>query len=207
MTTTHSVKFEPGNLYHVYNRGNQNQIIFFLQRNYLHFLSLIDKYLIPVSNLYSYCLMPNHFHLLIMVKSLEAIHENLCGVSTHSDALDENLASHAISEQFRRLFMSYAKAINRQENLAGSLFQKNVKRRRIEHDQHLLNLIYYIHHNPVHHKIIDDFTEYPWSSYRSLISSRETKLSRESVMEWFGGAEAFIDFHSLKHIMNDDFEL
>jgi hypothetical protein len=59
---------QPGNFYHVYNRGNNRQRIFFEERNYLYFLRLFEKYLSPLVDVYAYCLMPNHFHLLIRIK-------------------------------------------------------------------------------------------------------------------------------------------
>jgi REP element-mobilizing transposase RayT len=61
---------EQGHFYHVYNRGNNKQPIFFERRNYIHFLSLFKKYLSGYADVYAYCLMPNHFHFLIKVKEL-----------------------------------------------------------------------------------------------------------------------------------------
>jgi putative transposase len=55
-----------GNIYHVYNRGNNKEPIFFKSDNYSYFLSNINRYVIPHCDLLAYCLMPNHFHLLVM---------------------------------------------------------------------------------------------------------------------------------------------
>ena len=59
---------QPGCFYHIYNRGNNRQNIFFEERNYLYFLRLFEKYLFNLVDVYAYCLMPNHFHFLIKIK-------------------------------------------------------------------------------------------------------------------------------------------
>ena len=86
--------------YHIYNRGNNYEKIFFNDNNYYYFLNKYDKYLSSVVETYAYCLIPNHFHLLIKTKD---DYEN-------------------ISEQFRRFFITYSQKINEQENRSGSLF-------------------------------------------------------------------------------------
>jgi putative transposase len=59
---------QPGSFYHIYNRGNNKQEIFFEEKNYHHFLNLFQKYLASFVDVYAYCLMPNHFHFLIRIK-------------------------------------------------------------------------------------------------------------------------------------------
>ncbi len=59
------MKKEEGKYYHIYNRGNNKQKIFFDDENYLFFLSKFKKYLIPNIDVFAYCLMPNHFHFFI----------------------------------------------------------------------------------------------------------------------------------------------
>lgn len=59
---------EEANYYHVYNRGNNKEDIFFEKANYHYFLQLMNKYISPVANIYSYCLLKNHFHILICTK-------------------------------------------------------------------------------------------------------------------------------------------
>ncbi len=66
-----STPFEIGNFYHVYNRGNNKDQIFIEEDNYLYFLILIKKYLLPIADIYSYCLIQNHFHLIIKIKDEE----------------------------------------------------------------------------------------------------------------------------------------
>ena len=59
------MNFELDQIYHVYNRGNQKQTIFFDDRNYLLFVTKIRRELLPFCDILVWCLMPNHFHLII----------------------------------------------------------------------------------------------------------------------------------------------
>ena len=60
---TQTMKFEAEQIYHLYNRGNNSQKIFFDHENYIFFLQKIRTHLTPVADILAYCLMPNHFHL------------------------------------------------------------------------------------------------------------------------------------------------
>ncbi|WP_244140763.1 hypothetical protein [Kaistella flava (ex Peng et al. 2021)] len=64
-------KIEFGRFYHIFNRGNNSQDIFFEEENYSYFLKLLAKYIIPTAEIYCYCLLRNHFHLLIRIKDVE----------------------------------------------------------------------------------------------------------------------------------------
>lgn len=158
--------------YHIYNRGNNGETIFYEPANYLFFLKRLGEYLSNCVEIFAFCLLPNHFHLLIKVK-------------------DHKL----VSEQFRLLFLSYSKAINKQIGRTGSLFQKRFKRTIIESIPSLCRATVYIHANPVHHNIINDFRNYEYSSFKILLSGRETKLNREEVLIWFKGKDDFIKLH------------
>ena len=61
--------FEAEQLYHIYNQGNNRQKIFFTRENYLFFLQKIQTYILPYADILAWCLMPNHFHLMVLVKS------------------------------------------------------------------------------------------------------------------------------------------
>ena len=63
--------------YHIYNRGVNGENIFVEDRNYDLFLRLYEKYLSPVTDLFAYCLLRNHFHVSVRVKSVEEIKETL----------------------------------------------------------------------------------------------------------------------------------
>jgi putative transposase len=61
----------PGGYYHVFNRGNNGENVFLEKRNYPYFLSLYTKYIEPIAETYAYCLLRNHFHLLVRIKTEE----------------------------------------------------------------------------------------------------------------------------------------
>ena len=69
MTNPEPLQF--GQYYHIYNRGNNGETLFCEDRNYPYFLKLYAKYTEPVSETYAYCLMSNHFHLLVRIKDYE----------------------------------------------------------------------------------------------------------------------------------------
>jgi putative transposase len=120
--------FEAGQLYHIYNQGNDRQKIFFNRNNYLFFLSKIHHYIVPFSDILAWCLMPNHFHLMVYVKKLDsAVGDGSQGV-TLSDALTSSRKRIiSFNDSIGIMLRSYTRAINKQENLSGSLFRKGTK--------------------------------------------------------------------------------
>jgi REP element-mobilizing transposase RayT len=164
-----------GYIYHIYNRGNGNEKIFFNTGNYSYFLSQYYNYLSEYLDTFAYCFLQNHFHILARSKVINP---------------------EIISEQMRRFFISYSMAINIQEKRKGNLFQRGFKRKVIDDERYLYAVVYYIHSNPVHHKLIKDFTEYPFSSYHILLNDKQTTLCKDEVFEWFNGKINFIKYHS-----------
>ena len=93
-------------LYHIYNRGNGNENVYYIDENYYYFLRQYDKYLSESVDTFAYCLLPNHFHLLVRIK------------------IDN---PETASENFRKFFISYSMSINKQEKRRGNLFQRGFK--------------------------------------------------------------------------------
>ncbi len=177
-------KIEPlthGKYYHIYNRGINSCNLFGIPYNYEYFLSLYDKYIDPIADTYAWCLMPNHFHLLVRVKEEEPPVRGRVGIP---------------SQQFSKLFNAYAQAFNKQNNRHGSLFERPFKRKQIENESYLKQLILYIHNNPVHHGFCEHPVEYPWSSYLTCISVKPTKLYRDTVVGWFDDMTNFRYAHN-----------
>lgn len=207
---------EPGSCYHIYNRGNNRENIFIKPENYPYFLRKYALYLAQVLDTYVYNLLPNHFHLVVRIKPKAEMVPALTGVP---DTIDfptqqdlENLGEgDIVSELFRRFFIAYAKAINKQKDRVGSLFQKNFKRRKVHADGHLINLIYYVHANAQLHGICADFQDWPYSSYHSILSEGSTRLQRAQVLAWFDSRASFeechrqyLDLKSIEHLMIED---
>jgi len=65
------MQFEQSHLYHIYNRGNNSQKIFFNRENYLFFLDKIKKNILPHTDILAWCLMPSHFHFMVHVNNVE----------------------------------------------------------------------------------------------------------------------------------------
>jgi len=129
------MKLCPDNIYHIYNRGNNKQKIFFTKKNYLFFLQKVKAELKPFSDIICYCLMPNHFHFML---------------STFNNFDEEKF-----NNGYRILLSSYTKAINVQENRTGSLFQQNSKAKCLtalsnyKSNNYGLVCFNYIHQNPL----------------------------------------------------------
>ena len=65
------MNFEKGYIYHIFNQENNRQKIFFNRENYVFFLEKIQTYIIPYTDILAWCLMPNHFHLMVYIKNIE----------------------------------------------------------------------------------------------------------------------------------------
>ncbi len=175
--------FCEGQYYHIYNRGNNKENIFFQERNYEYFLSKYEMYLSSLIKTYAYCLLPNHFHLLIKVEDKDTIYQK-------DDIFD---LSEIISEQFRKFFISYSMSINKQEGRSGSLFIKNFKRKHV--NRNLERLVFYIHYNPVHHQLTNRFDNYRWSSYTKILNNISNRKEYKELLDWFGGKKEFEKYH------------
>lgn len=152
------MEFKPNTLYHVYNRGNNKQKIFFNYGNYLYFIKKIEKHLLPHCDLLAYCLMPNHFHFLIEPK--------------------EKTEEKEINKAFQIMLSSYSQAINKQENRTGSLFQQHTKAKLLETENPLYAEIcfHYIHQNPVKAGLVKEIEGWEFSSVKEYALLRNEKL-------------------------------
>ncbi|MDZ7720709.1 MAG: hypothetical protein U5K72_17965 [Balneolaceae bacterium] len=205
------IPFEPGHIYHVYHHANGDDLIFRETENYFFFLSKIEKYIHPISKIYAYCLMPNHFHFLLRVKK-ESVLENFFDLDDKNPrstgrfrGLEGQIDfSLNISKQFKNCLISYAKAYNKVYERKGSLFSENLKRIKISQDDYFANMIRYIHFNPVIHGFTKNARNWSFSSYRAYLSNKNSLLERDEVFEWFGGEDELKRFHL--SVQKDEFE-
>lgn len=188
MPAKHSVKvFIPGRFYHVYNRGVAKGEIFLDERDYLVFLRFLKEYLLPEDHddlrilqginprripmnccgmveLHTFCLMPNHFHLLIKLLTVE-------GMTRFMKALGTN----------------YAMTFNQRYERVGPLFQGVYKSVMIETEAQLLHLSRYIHRNP--RKLLardQPLQGYSYSSYLNYLGMvRQDWLKTEEILGYF----------------------
>lgn len=153
-------------IYHVYNRGNNRQPIFFSDDNFKYSVRKMRTHLLPVCDLLAYCLMPNHFHLLVKAnrKSIEVISPKSGPVSIQ-----------AFSRGIQIMLSSYTRAIHKQEKLTGSLFQQRTCAKQVSSEfyfeDYSLTCFCYILNNPVAAGLVNDPSEWLYSSYYELAHS------------------------------------
>jgi putative transposase len=198
--------FEPGGIYHIYNQGNNKQKIFFNRGNYIFFLRKIRVHIQPYGNILAWCLMPNHFHLMVEVASRGAsasrgatLSRTPTGTSTgEPDTLNKSIGI---------MLASYTRAINLQENTTGSLFRQKTKaiclneikgvasnwytafgvtfhNIEIPEYQYLHTCFDYIHANPVKAGLVKNKGDWEFSSYNDILFQRdETPANIKRVAE------------------------
>ena len=177
-------RLESGKYYHIYNRGINSENIFKENRNHEYFLSLYTKHIDPIAETLAWCLLKNHFHLLVRIKTF--------------DEINKIIVPH---QSFGNLFNAYTKSINKGYNRHGALFERPFKRKLIDNESYLQSVIKYIHFNPVNHGFCKHPIEYPWTSYLTCISEKPTKLKRDKVISLFKN----IDDLKTSHDKNENF--
>ena len=188
--------------YHIYNCGINGENIFREKENYLYFLKLYDKYIEPIAETFAWCLMPNHFHVLVRIKEEKEIDKKNLPTPVRVSNPDRDLSNTRIkhpSKYFSDLFNAYAQAYNKRFNRHGSLLERPFKRKLIDSEIYYKNLVIYINNNPVHHGFVEHTSKYSWTSYLSLTSHKPTKLKRADVIEWFDDLNNF----KILHYKND----
>ncbi len=201
--------------YHIYNHACGNEELFRTHDNYLYFLRKFSEYVNPIANTYAYCLMPNHFHFLMQIKSEEEIliyfkekygnklffrNQSLKNIEFGDLKGLQNLEG-LITQQFSNFFNAYTKAFNKQHQRKGNLFLVNFRRKEINDVKYLKKLVHYIHFNPVHHQFVEDIRDWKYSSYLSFFSSKVSNVKREIVIGWFDDINNFLAYH--KEVFKD----
>ncbi|MBD2462184.1 transposase [Oscillatoria sp. FACHB-1407] len=167
-----TLSFQPGYYYHLYNRGSNRQNIFFERENYLYFLRLLRRYLVEqIIEILAYCLMPNHYHLLVYCKT------------------------ERVTEGMRSLSLAYTKAINCRYNRVGTIFQRQYQATWVDREVYLHHLVQYIHFNPVKAEMVRTPEEWEFSSYRDYAGLRNGTLPQtQMIRELFGSELAYQSF-------------
>jgi len=170
------MRFIAGNLYHVYNQGNDKQVVFFKADDYLIFLRLLRKYISPYAEIVAYCLMPNHFHLLLYTD--ERVMKELRQGGILIDPLTNGI---------RKLLSGYARIFNSHANRSGSLFRQKTKSKclsdmlikdavKMNNSDYFENCFHYIHQNPLKAKLVNKLCDWEYSSYRDYAELRTGSL-------------------------------
>ncbi len=176
----------PGAYFHIYNRGNKKEDIFLDESDFRFFILRLKQYLFPdlknklrvnplpkdSFSLISYCLMPNHFHLILR--------QNL-DIPT--------------SKLLLRVCTSYSKYFNKKYDKVGHIFQDQFKQIMIDNDNYLKWLSCYIHQNPKVAGIVKNIEQYKWSSYNNFIGKDINNIcDREIILSYFKNNKEFKDF-------------
>ncbi len=170
-------KIEKEHYYHIFNRGINSAAIFQDENNMWYFLKLIEKHLKGKVEVLAYCLMSNHFHLVVKIVSEEK----------------------SATQAFSNLFNAYAKAYNKQQNRTGSLFEKHFKRKKIIDESYLKNLILYVHKNPENHNMVKSFLDYKFTSFKNYFNNEKSLISinKPYVLNLFNDLSNFEYAHNI----------
>ncbi len=196
--------FGPGGIYHVFNHANGRENVFEKPENYEYFMRKYVEKVAPVVKTVARCLMPNHFHLLIRVREEAALLDFLKQkrekepVPVPKELTKEDLCHFIVHRQFHNFFGGYSKAFNKYHGRSGSLLRQNTHRKLVAEKDYLKNAIRYLHLNPVFHGFTTSPLEWQFSSYHDYLGDAPTIVPRAGVLEWFGGRDAFIQFHEEK---------
>lgn len=146
-------KWFQGAIYHIMARGNYRQNIFKDDEDFKVFLLLMQDAKTKYGfKLHAYCLMTNHYHLLLETEQTE------------------------IWKIMKRINQIYAAYYNEKYRLTGHLFQGRYKSCLVENDSYFLQTSRYIHLNPVKAKMVPRAEAYPWSSYSTLIGMKQEMI-------------------------------
>ncbi|MEE1946719.1 transposase [Pedobacter sp. KR3-3] len=168
------MKIIENSYYHIYNRGNNKNPIFFKEDNYSYFLTKLEKHLRQSCTLYAYCLMPNHFHLFLKVNH-----------------------KHDFELGIKNFFISYTKSINKAYGRVGGLFQGRYRASVVNSDSYYSRVITYIHQNPLMTGLVKKLEDYRYSSYSKYLTNDPAFIDKAPVLDWFGGLDNFIRSHQI----------
>ncbi len=197
------MQIEKGNIYHIYNQGNNRQKIFFDRENYFFFLKKTKKYILPYADVLAWCLMPNHFHLMVLVNHEKLLIESVSEGFAQSETLAGSSKLRTINSSIGIMLRSYTNAINKQRGRTGSLFRKETKAEcvncfngstpnfinandiniQFSEDQYPQICFNYVHDNPVKAKLVENAEDWEFSSAMDYAGFREGKLINKKVAE------------------------
>lgn len=158
-------------IYHVIMRGINKQTIFYDDEDYSTFLDIVRYYHeVCDFDVYCYCLMDNHIHLLMKEQTL------------------------SISEIIRRIEIKFIHFYNKKYQRTGGLFEDRYKSEAVESNPYLLTVFRYIHQNPMHAGIETSVGNYPWSSFKNYLLQERDFLCLETINSFFSTTQELINF-------------
>jgi putative transposase len=209
-------KLQPNQTYHIFNHANGFENLYLEDENYRFFLEKYQLYILPIAETYAYCLLPNHFHLVVRIRRREVIEEcyrtfskvsnfgkdvvgkDIIGkdvVSKAANINDEEIERY-ISKQFANLFSCYTQSFNKVNKRRGSLFLKNFKRQLIDTRQYFESAVAYTHRNPIHHRFCRRFEDWSYTSYCEIKADKSQLVETSKLLKMYEGVDGFIASHT-----------
>lgn len=185
----------PDKIYHIYSRAIGNEKLFLNDENYRFFLQKFKKHILPIADIYTWILLPNHFHFMIRIKDIESINLHFSNLKKRLELEPDNVPDF-LMQCFSNLLNSYTKSFNKVNNRKGGLFIDYLRRISIETDAQFGATAFYIHKNAVHHGYCKNIKDWKWSSYNSFINKEPREDLSIELLEWFGGIRGFVEYHS-----------
>ena len=156
------MNFEPDHFCHVYSRGNNRQQTFFTAQHYLYFIRKIREQIAPHCELLAYCLMPNHFHLLLF--------------ATPSSVGAGPVRSQPLIRGIGAAISFYSQGLNKERDNTGSVFQNKTKAKFLLDSVVVHTCFHYIHQTPVRAGLTGTLAEWSYASYRDYAGLRSGTL-------------------------------
>lgn len=167
--------FEIDKVYHIYNRSNET--VFYNDRNYIFFLTKVTELIKPVADIIAWCLMPNHFHFLIVANDIS------CDFVKEKHRPNVQI----LSKNIGTLLSSYTKGLNKEINRRGKLFSHNTKAKCLNDAKgkgsYALSCFHYIHQNPMNANLCKSLEDWPYSSFLEFAGSRNGSLVNKGLAE------------------------
>lgn len=201
-----TVLMQSDSIFHVYNRSNGFELLFKEEFGREFFINNMKRYILPIAYIYAYCLMKNHFHLLLKIKPEEIVYRlklrhylkshNLETMDVfHSKNLQLQSNEKFISKVFSNMFNSYSKSFNIYFDRHGNLFERPFHRKIVNDDNYFKFLFFYIHENPIRGNLNKNFNDSSWTSYNDFVNNSSKILDVETVFRFFSGRNEFIEYH------------
>jgi len=194
--------FEEQMFYHIICKSIQGIALFKNDDNKRFFLQRYQYYLSPFIDTYAFCLLNNHVHFLVRVKTLAAIEASINAIPVNDTTITQQLFMERkvsldvlLEKQFNSFLVSYTRAFNNFLLRKGHVFVRPFKRIAVTESAHFMQLVIYIHANPLKHGLTNELTNYKWSSYQAIVTDSYTNIKRAEVLDWFNNKEQFIAIH------------
>lgn len=185
-----------GHYFHIYNRGVNSEDIFKEKDNYYYFLEKYKFYCGKALKTLAYCLLKNHFHLLVFINEKVEV--------PRTDG-KEGLFRLNASKQLGHLFNSYAQSINKKYDRTGPLFESPFERKLVCNERYLMSLIHYCNQNAVHHGFVKNINDWEFSSYHDVLNNNNSIVAVGEILERFGNKERFKESHK-QPLLKEDFK-